>query len=76
MQNDIAAKIKAVLEPLVGEVLAEVSLELEAKRIGRSPGTLTSDDLPQFAANLETQLRLVVGPVVARRAANRVAEID
>lgn len=74
--NDIPEKIVAVLEPLIGEVLTQVSLDLESKRLGKTPETLTLDDLEAFGANLEEQLRLVVGPSVAAKAAKRVADIE
>ncbi len=76
MANDIARQIEAVLAPLIGAVLAGVSLELESKRIGKTPDTLEVKDVVTFAANLEQQLRLVVGPEVAAKAARHVAAID
>lgn len=76
MENELAGKVRAVLEPLVGSVLANVSLDLECRRLGKTPETLAREDLSKFAANLEQQLRLVVGPEVARKAAVRVTAID
>jgi len=74
--GSLADKIRETLEPLVGAVLTDVSLDLESKRLGKTPDTLEQTDLLQFAANLENQLRLVVGPSVAHTAARKVAAIE
>ncbi|RJQ55993.1 MAG: hypothetical protein C4521_01345 [Actinobacteria bacterium] len=76
MESSIAGRISQVLSPLIGEVLTRVSLELESKRLGKTPETLAAEDLDEFAHNLEQQLRLVVGPEVAAKAAERVGDLQ
>ncbi|GAV32117.1 hypothetical protein emb_1d0755 [Coriobacteriaceae bacterium EMTCatB1] len=71
----LAERIEEVLRPVVGTVLATVSVELESKRIGKTPDTITRLDLPDIADNLAQQLRLVVGPELAQAAAARVREL-
>jgi len=73
--NVLAERIEEVLRPVVGTVLASVSVELESKRIGKTPDTITRLDLPDIADNLAQQLRLVVGPDLAQAAAKRVREL-
>lgn len=68
-------KVTSVLEPIVGGVLASVSVDLEAKRLGKTAETITLLDLPTMAENLSSQLRLVVGPDLAQAAGRRVREI-
>lgn len=75
MANVLAQRIEEVLRPVVGTVLASVSVELESKRIGKTPDTITRLDLPDIADNLAQQLRLVVGPDLAQAAAKRVREL-
>lgn len=75
MANVLAERIEEVLRPVVGTVLATVSVELESKRIGKTPDTITRLDLPDIADNLAQQLRLVVGPDLAQAAAKRVREL-
>ncbi|MCL4078289.1 hypothetical protein MX659_01530 [Coriobacteriia bacterium Es71-Z0120] len=75
MANVLAERIEEVLRPVVGTVLASVSVELESKRIGKTPDTITRLDLPDIADNLAQQLRLVVGPELAQAAAKRVREL-
>ncbi len=75
MSDSLSDEITRVLSPLVGEVLTRVSLDLESQRLGKTPETLTREDLAVFAANLQRQLRLFVGPEVAATAGKRVASL-
>jgi len=75
MPNDLANRIEEELRPLVGIVLARVSVDLESKRIGKSVETIDRFDLPRIADNLAMQLRLLVGEETATTAARRVREI-
>lgn len=74
--NILAERIEEVLRPIVGTVLATVSVDLETKRIGKDPETITRLDLPAIADNLSQQLKLVVGPDLAVAAAQRVRELS
>ena len=76
MLSLLGDRIEAAITPIVGTVLASVSLDLESKRIGKSRDTLIRSDLAQIADNLEGQLRLVVGDELAGAAAQRVRELD
>ncbi len=75
MANVLAERIEEVLRPIVGTVLATVSVDLESKRIGKNPDSITRTDLPDIADNLSQQLKLVVGPDLAGAAAQRVREL-
>ena len=75
MANVLAQRIEEVIRPIVGTVLAAVSVDLESKRIGKDPDTITRQDLPDIADNLTQQLRLVVGPDLAGAAAQKVREL-
>lgn len=72
MANPLAQDIEDLLGPMVGLVLARVSVELESKRIGKCPDTIEPVDLPALADNLAIQLRLLVGRDIAEAAAQRV----
>jgi len=71
----LATRIEEVLRPVIGTVLATVSVDVEAKRIGKSVDTLERRDLPVIAENLAEALKLVVGPDVAMAASQRVREL-
>ena len=75
MSNVLAVRIEEVLRPIVGTVLASVSVDLESKRIGKDSESITRFDLPGIADNLAQQLKLVVGPDLAQAAAQRVREL-
>ena len=75
MGNLVAKRIEDVLTPIVGTVLAAVSVDLESKRIGKDRDSISSFDLPLIAENLATALKLVVGPDVAAAAAQQVREL-
>jgi hypothetical protein len=75
MPNVLAERIEETLRPIVGTVLASVSVDLESRRIGKTPETITRMDLDDIASNLTSQLRLVVGNDLASAAAQKVREL-
>lgn len=75
MPNVLADRIEETLRPIVGTVLAAVSVDLESKRIGKDPDTITRQDLERIADNLADQLRLVVGQDLAVAAAQQVRDL-
>ena len=75
MANQLSQRIEETLRPVIGTVLASVSVEVETKRIGKSPDTIDRSDLPRLADNLVSALHLVVGNDVAAAAARKVREL-
>jgi hypothetical protein len=75
MPNVLAERIEETLRPIVGTVLASVSVDLESRRIGKTPDTINRTDLDDIATNLTNQLRLVVGDDLASAAAKKVREL-
>jgi hypothetical protein len=71
----LGERIEETLTPIVGTVLASVSVELEAKRLGKTPDTLDRSDLGPLSENLERQLGLVVGQDLAAAAARNVRRL-
>ena len=76
MSNLLAQRIEETLRPIIGTVLATVSVDVEAKRIGKTTDTVDRADLIPIADNLVEALRLVVGPDLAQAAAARVRELS
>ena len=68
-------RIEETIRPIVGTVLASVSIELEAKRLGKRPDELDVADLEELAGNLGRQLSLVVGGELAAAAEAKVREL-
>ncbi len=76
MANLLAERIEETLRPVIGTVLASVSVDVESKRIGKSPDTIDRADLPAISENLVAALRLVVGQDMAESAARKVLELS
>jgi hypothetical protein len=73
--NLLAQRIEETLRPVIGTVLATVSVDVESKRLGKTPDTLERGDLPMMSENLVGALRLVVGKDMAEAAAVKVREL-
>jgi hypothetical protein len=73
--NLLAERIEETLRPIVGTVLASVSVDLEAKRIGKTVDTITRGDLDVMSENLATQLTMVLGKDLAQAAATKVRDL-
>ncbi len=73
--NQLAGQIEEVLRPVIGTVLATVSVDVEVRRIGKTLDDVDETDVAAIAENLVEALRLVVGPDLAEAAAERVREI-
>ena len=76
MANELAMRVEETLRPVIGSVLATVSVDVESKRIGKTPDTLEHGDLDQMADNLVSALNLVVGRELAEAAARKVRELS
>lgn len=75
MPNLLTKRVEEELRPVIGSVLAAVSIDVEAKRIGKSVETIQHSDLAEIADNLRDALKLVVGPDMAEAAAERVRRL-
>ena len=75
MANLLAQRVEETLRPVIGTVLATVSVDVESKRLGKTPDTLERADLPMMSDNLVGALRLVVGADMAAAAATKVREL-
>lgn len=76
MPNVLASRIEETLRPVIGTVLATVSVDVETKRIGKTPDTVDRADLYVISDNLVQALRLVVGQDMAEAAAKKVRELS
>lgn len=75
MPNVLAQRIEETLRPVIGTVLATVSVDVEAKRLGKDPDSIVRSDVPFIAENLVSALRLLVGQEIAEAASRRVREL-
>ncbi len=75
MPNVLAERIEETLRPVIGTVLASVSVDMETRRIGKSPDSVDRGDLVEISDNLVVALRLVVGQEMAEAAARKVLDL-
>jgi hypothetical protein len=73
--NVLAQRVEETLRPVIGTVLASVTIDVESKRIGKNPDSIDRGDLSAISENLVAALRLVVGQEMAEAAARRVREL-
>ena len=76
MPNALATQVEETLRPVIGTVLARVSVDVESRRIGKTPETIQHADLPVIADNLLAALHLVVGQEMADAAARKVRALE
>ena len=76
MSNALAIQIEETLRPVIGTVLATVSVDVESRRIGKTPDTIERSDLSRIADNLIRALHLVVGQEMAEAAARKVRDLQ
>jgi hypothetical protein len=74
--NALAMRVEETLRPVIGSVLASVSVDVECKRLGKTPDTLEHSDLNKMSENLVSALNLVVGRDLAQVAAQKVRELS
>jgi len=73
--NALATQVEETLRPVIGTVLASVSVDVESRRVGKTPDTIDTGDLAAIADNLITALHLVVGQEMAEAAAMKVRDL-
>jgi len=71
----LAVRIEETLRPVIGTVLATVSVDVVTRRLGKTPDTVERDDLVPISDNLVVALRLVVGQEMAEAAARKVLNL-
>lgn len=75
MPNALASRVEETLRPVIGTVLASVSIDVESRRLGKTPETIEASDLHEMADNLVSALHLVVGNEMAQAAAMKVRDL-
>lgn len=66
--------IASILAPLVGDFVTKVSINLAAKKIGKTPETIVPEDLPDLATALRPPLVTLLGTPIANSLVERIRE--
>lgn len=75
MADSLSLKICEAITPLLGSVLANVTVDVEARRLGKEPAALDHTDLAPLSLAIERHLVSFVGPDLAQAAAAKVREV-
>ena len=73
--NQLAQKIYNLLAPLIGPLMAESAVRLQAKKAGVTPETITPEHLTIIAEEIEKAIRIFVGSDKAKEIAAIIANI-
>jgi hypothetical protein len=73
--NPLAQKIYSLLAPLIGPLMAESAVRLQAKKAGVTPEMITVDHLPLIAQEIEKAIRIFVGSDKAKEIAAIITNI-
>jgi hypothetical protein len=76
LADTLAVKICSAITPLLGSVLASVTVDVEVRRMGKEPDALEAGDLAPLSMAVERHLISFVGPDLAQAAAARVREVS
>ncbi|MDD5491158.1 MAG: hypothetical protein PHV60_00560 [bacterium] len=71
-ENKMAKRIEILLTPLLGAIMAAVTVKIQCEKIGVSPETLSIPDLPKLGDAIEKALVVFVGSKKAREVASSI----
>jgi hypothetical protein len=75
MSNQLYQKIYDMLSPNVGATMAKATLEVQCKKVGATPETLSKSHLPQLAEKVTVALKIFVGSEKAVAIGHQIAEL-
>jgi hypothetical protein len=73
--NPIATEVYKVIAPLLGDIMTQNVLRIQAKKIAKTEETLTLDDLPKLGDMLKTGLTIFIGTEAALSVSQKVKNI-
>ncbi len=74
-ENKLARRIEIVLTPLLGTIMAAVTVKIQCEKIGINPDALSIPDLPRLGNAIEKALIVFVGSSKARDVAGSIKTI-
>ncbi|WP_319579080.1 hypothetical protein [uncultured Methanospirillum sp.] len=74
--NRITGEIAEILAPVIGSGLAISTVNMQCKKMGRSPDLLSIDDLDAFADMIHIPLELFAGARIAEKLAGEIRQIQ
>ena len=74
-ENILAKKIESLLTPLLGSIMATVTIKIQCEKIGVTPDTLSIPDLAKIGNVIEKALIVFVGSSKARDVSGNIKTI-
>lgn len=74
-ENILAKKIETLLIPLLGSIMASVTVKIQCEKIGVTPDSLSIPDLPKIGDAIERALIVFVGSSKARDVSGSIKTI-
>lgn len=74
-ENKLSKRIEIVLTPLLGTLMASITVKMQCEKIGVTPETLSIPDLPKLGTAIEKALVVFVGSAKARDVAGSIKTI-
>lgn len=75
VENKLVRRIEIVLTPLLGAIMASVTVKIQCEKIGVTPATLSIPDLPKLGDAIERALIVFIGSTKARDVAGSIKTI-
>jgi hypothetical protein len=70
--NGLVNGIYDILAPLIGASMADATIKLQTKKIGRTEETLAKNDLPEMAKLIRQSLVVFIGSAGADRIGQKI----
>jgi hypothetical protein len=74
-ENKLVKRIEILLTPLLGSIMAGVTVRLQCEKIGVTTDTLSIPDLPKLGEAIEKALVVFVGSTKAREVSGSIKTI-
>ncbi len=75
VENKLVKRIEIVLTPLLGTLMASITVKMQCEKIGVTPETLSIPDLPKLGNAIEKALIVFVGSSKAKDVASSIKTI-
>jgi hypothetical protein len=68
-------RVKEVLSPLLGEIMAKSTIKLHCRKLGIEPDALKVADLAALSSEIEKGMGVFVGSAKAKELSQKIAEL-
>ncbi|MDD5131162.1 MAG: hypothetical protein PHH44_00700 [bacterium] len=74
-ENKLVKRIEILLTPLLGAIMASVTVKIQCEKIGTNSNSLSIPDLPKLGDAIEKALIVFVGTQKAREVSSSIKTI-